>query len=382
MKSRVVQLRASPATFHGLMDADRELGQSREPDLILAFLPSDGGATDTLEAMAEVWPTSRRLGCETPRQFADAEIATSGCLMCLWLADSSHSVDVEVLRGFHDSPPDETSVAAVCRSLSEADSVLLLADGLRFPVSPLVTELRRHRASLPGQIAGVLASRKTPADDDDAGARVFLDTHIFPSACLVVGLKGVAMDHAIVNDYAPGSPIYTVTRAEENTVHEIDGVSAVDWYSRFFMVGGHLVPMPRTANDFPLLIEGPDPSRRRLCRAMRAFDDPSGAVRYWGDVREGEHVRLGLAKELSLVKTAARMSAGGPAEAALFCAFLGRQSMLGDRAETELAELCGALRDVPLAGSFTFGEIGPGDGGALALHNQTALLALLREKST
>ncbi|HEX9660321.1 MAG TPA: hypothetical protein VGA18_08470, partial [Rhodothermales bacterium] len=63
MKSRVVQLRASPATFQGLMDADRELGQNREPDLILAFLPSDGGAADTLEAMAEVWPASRRVGC-------------------------------------------------------------------------------------------------------------------------------------------------------------------------------------------------------------------------------------------------------------------------------------------------------------------------------
>jgi hypothetical protein len=380
MKSRVVQLRASPATFQGLMDADRELGQNREPDLILAFLPSDGGAADTLEAMAEVWPASRRVGCETPRQFADAEIATSGCLQCFWWSDADHEVQVEVLRGFHDSPPDATSVEAVCRSLATADSVLLLADGLRFPVRSLVTDLRRHRVSLPGQIVGVLASRLIPAENEDAGARVFLDTHIYPSACLVLAFSGVTMDHALVHDYAPGSPVYTVTRAEENTVHEIDGVPAVDWYRRFFLVDGQMAPMPRTANDFPLMIEGPDPSRRRLCRAMRAFDEPPGAVTYWGDVREGDHVRLGLGKEPSLVRTAARMSAGARAEAALFCAFAGRESILGERAESELADLCGALRDVPLAGCFTFGEIGPGEVG-LALHNQTALLALLREKS-
>ena len=62
MRSRVMQLRASPATFDGLMDADRQLGQNREPDLILAFLPSDGGLESTLAAMAEVWPTSPRTG--------------------------------------------------------------------------------------------------------------------------------------------------------------------------------------------------------------------------------------------------------------------------------------------------------------------------------
>lgn len=382
MKSRVVQLRASPATFHGLMDADRELGQDREPDLILAFLPPAGGAADTLAAMAEVWPSSRRLGCETPRQFADAEIGTSGCLQCFWFDDASHSVEVEVLSGFHDSPPDEASFEAVCRSLAGVDAALLLADGLRFPVGALLTELRRHRASLPRQIAGVLASCQMPGEIGDDGARVFLDTEIHPSACLVLGLRGFTMEHVLISDYAPASPVYSVTRAEENTVYEIDGVAAVDWYRRFFVVEGHLAPMPRTANDFPLMIEGPDPARRRLCRAMRDFDEPPGAVRYWGDVRDGECVRLGISKELSLVKTAARMSAGGPADAALLCAFEGRESMLGDRAEIELADLCEALHDVPLAGSLTFGEIGPGDGGALALHNQTALLALLREKSS
>lgn len=379
MKSRVVQLRASPATFHGLMDADGELGHSREPDLILAFLPPDGNAGDTLQAMAEVWPTSQRLGCETVHQFADAEIATSGCLHCFWIEDAVHGVKVEVLRGVHDSPPDEATIAALCRSLAKSDAVLILADGLRFPVQQLLTGLRRHRASLPQLIAGALASCPEPYDDDD-GARVFLDTHVYPSACLVVGFEGFTADIEVVRDFRPASPIYTVTRADNNTVHEIDGDTAVDWYRRFFLVDGHLAPMPQTAHSFPLMIEGPDPARRHLCRAIRTFDEPPGTVTFWGDVREGEQVRLGLSHELSLVRTASEMSHARKAEAAILCAFTGRETLLGDGAERELADLTETLNDIALGGCFTLGEIGRNLGGGLAVHNQTALLFLLREK--
>lgn len=380
MKCQVIQLRASPATFHGLMDADRELGHGREPDLILAFLPPDGNVDATLEAMAEVWPSARRAGCETARQIAGDTLSSSGCLQCFWLDDPEHGVRIEVLRGFHESPPEAASVESICRSLTGADAVLLLADGLRFPVPSLIAEMRRHRTTLPPAAAGVLASRPEPYDAAAAGARVFLDTHVYPSACLLIAFEGVAMEVELVHDFRPASPIYTVTRAEDQVVHEIDGEPAVEWYRRFFTVGGQLAPMPRTAHSFPLMIEGPDPNRHHLCRALRAFDEPPGAVTYWGDVHQGEHVRLGLSQDPSLVRVAQRLASGGGADAAFVGAFAGREALLAEGAESELVELQQALKGIALAGGFTFGEIGPGGDGGLAVHNQTALLALLREK--
>ena len=378
MRCRVVQLRASPATFHGLMDAERELAQNREPDLILSYLPADGGAADTMAAMAEVWPTSRRAGFESPRQFADAEITTSGCLQCFWFEEPGHKVRLEVLEADREQPLEDSAVEAFCRSFSGADAVLFFADGLRFPVAPLVAELRRRRASLPPRMAGMLAACHELGDG--AAARVFLDTRVYPSACLALGFEGFTMDFEIVSDFAAASPIYNVTRAQGETVYEIDGVTAVDWYRRFFSVGSRLVPMPRSALGFSLMIEGPDPSRHRLCRTIRTFDEPAGAVRYWGDVREGEHVRLGLIQDFSLVRAASRLASEAASQAAFLGAFMGREAMLGERAEAELAELCAAIRDVPLAGAFTFGEIG-GGADALAVHNQTVLLALLRERT-
>lgn len=382
MKSRVLQLRASPATFHGLMDADRELEADREPDLILAYLPADGTAADTLSAMSEVWPTSRRAGCEAAHQFADGEIATSGCLQFFWLDDAAHRIRFEVLQGSYDQPPEESAIETACAALAGCDAALLFADGLRFPVRSLITELRRHRAGLPPALAGALASRSAPYDGPGATARVFLDAAVHPSACLFIGFDGFTMDVELAHDFRPASPIYAVTRAEGQVVWEIAGESAVDWYRRFFLVDGHLAPMPQTAHSFPLIIDGPDPGRRHLCRSLRAFDDPPGAVTYWGDVREGDRVRLALGGDLSLVAAAARLARTRQADAAFLAAFAGRETLLGEEAEAEAAELHQALGGIPLAGPFTFGEIGPGAAGGVALQNQTALVALLTEKKT
>ncbi len=382
MKSRVVQLRASPATFQGLMDTDREVSQGREPDLILAFLPPDGSLESTIGAMAEVWPSSRRAGCETVHQFAGSEITTTGCLQLFWLEDEAHRITVEVVEGTQEEPPGEEAIETACRGLAPADAALLLADGLRFPIGLLLNELRRHKASLPQAVIGALASCREPHIDPETKARVFLDSTVYPSACLVLGFEGVTMNARLVQAFQPASPIYTVTRASGETIHEIDDESAVDWHRRFFVVDGRLAPMPQTAHSFPLIIEGPDPARRDLCRAMRAFDSPPGAVTYWGDLREGEQIRLGLNQDLSLVDTANGMPQAHRADAVFVCAFAGREALLGERADSEITDLHNILNQTALAGCFSFGEIGPGHDGSLVLQNQTALLALLEEKTS
>ena len=42
MQSRVIPLRVSPVTFHGLMDVDKQLDVGREPHVVLAYLPNAG----------------------------------------------------------------------------------------------------------------------------------------------------------------------------------------------------------------------------------------------------------------------------------------------------------------------------------------------------
>jgi hypothetical protein len=385
MRSRIVHLPAGPA-LATLQAATAEIG--RAPDFVLAFLPAE--AVSTIRAMSEAWPGSLRLGCEAVTQFAGAAMTCQGSVQLFWLDHPEHQVEVEILSGSHEEPPAQEAVDALARRLAAADGALLLADGLRFPAERLLADLRDSlSAAEPGskmRVAGGLASQREPVVQ--AGARVFVGDRIFPSACLAVTFQGVAMRIEVVRGWSPASPVYTVTRAEGSVAWEIDGEPAADWYRRFFTVDGELAPMPETAYRFPLILEGPEPGRQGLYRSLRFFDEPPGAVTFWGSIQTGDRVRLGIGNDrndISLVRTASELSGAATAEtteAAILFSCVGREAVLGDKADQEAAAIHRALGGIALSGFFTFGEIGPTPDGDLAFYNHTAILVLLTERIT
>ena len=116
---------------------------------------------------------------------------------------------------------------------------------------------------------------------------------------------------------------------------------------------------------------------------MRSFDEPAGAVTFWGDLATGDRVRLGMGNEQSLVARAGDLAAPGgapPPEAAVLYSCVGREQVLGERAQREVAAVQRALGGVPLSGFFSFGEIGPTPDGGPAFYNHTAILVLLTER--
>lgn len=380
MRSRTVHLPGGTNPRDTLIAAAREVG--RPPDFVLAFLPPGENLRDALAVMTSAWPDAVRLGCEAVTQIAGAEITRQGIVQLFWLDDPRrHKVCVEVVPGTHGEPPALKRVEGIARRVVAADGTLLLMDGLRFPAERFLADLRKSLRGLQAPAAGALASQLEPAGG--FGARVFAGERVLPSACLVLTLHGIAMQVAVLRGWSPASPVYTVTRAEGGTVWEIDGEPAAAWYRRFFTVGGALAPMPETANRFPLLIEGPRPERHGLYRSLRAFDQPCGAVTFWGDLEIGDRVRLSMSNDTSLASTAAELLAGSspqhPPDAALLCSCIGRELTLGQESAREVAALQGVLGGTSLSGFYSSGEIGPTPRGDLAFYNHTAVLALLRE---
>lgn len=376
MRSRTVHLSGDTRPRDALLAAAREV--ERPPDFILAFLPPEENLREILGTLASLWPDTLRFGCEAMTQFADADMITTGSVQLFWLDDPRrHHAAVEVIPGTHGEPPSPRRIEAVARRIASADGVLLLVDGLRFPAEKLLAELRRSLMGLPSMIAGGLASQRVPVTH--AGARVFCGDRILPSACLAVTLHGVTMRVEVMRGWTPASPVYTVTRAEGQVVWEIDGEPATDWYRRFFTINGELAPLPDSSYRYPLIVEGPRPERQGLYRSMRVFNEPDGAVTFWGDFETGDRVRLGMGNEASLVHTASELVTGSTPDAAILYSCVGRESVLGGMAGQEVAMIHKALGGTPLSGFFTFGEIGPTPFGHLAFYNQTAILVLLQE---
>lgn len=386
MKSAVLQLNPEGLSSHDLKAAAREAadraGVLRElaPTLALAFLPPGSGVRAILDTLAEAFPEAVRVGCEAVTQFAGGSVTAAGTVQLLWLERPGHGVEVTVLPGERGEPFDEAALERAAAALAGADAAFLLGDGLRFPSWELLDRLR-HR--LPGggpPVVGGLASQLEPIDGE--GARVFVGREILGSACLIITFHGVEMAVEMVRGWDPASPIFTVTDARGDALFAIDGEPAVSWFRRFFSVDGVLAPMPEAAHRFPLIIDGPKPERRNLYRSMKSFDEPPGAVTFWGDLEVGDRVRLGMGNDASLLRTAARLPAASVPEAAVLYSCVGREVVLGPLAENEVSTIHEALRGASLAGFFTFGEIGPAAaGGGCMLYNQTAVLALLRERA-
>lgn len=384
MRSRTVHLPAGPVPRELLSETSREAGRS--PDLVLAFLPPEQDLPASLAALAAAWPESLRFGCEAVTQFADDDLTTQGSLQLFWFDDPAHHAEIQVVAGTHEEPPSPERIGDLARHLAAADGALLIADGLRFPAERFLGELRqvlqeRFPASPLPLVAGGLASQREPVTRA-AGARVFLQEQVFPAACLAVTLHGIRMRVEVVRGWSPASPVYTVTRAAGQVLHEIDGEPATEWYRRFFTIDGELAPMPEASNRFPLILEGPGPERQGLYRSMRFFDDPPGAVTFWGSIEEGDRVRLGMGNERSLLQTASRLPRREPPQAAILYSCVGRELVLGERAGHEVAAIHEALGGAALSGFFTFGEIGPTPHGGLSFYNHTAILVLLHEEGT
>lgn len=376
MRSRTLHLPQGAPPLEMLSAAAEEAG--RDPDLVLGFLPPEDGLCDTLAGLAEAWPASLRFGCEAVTQFADRDMTTRGSLQLFWFDRPGHHALVEVVTGTHEEVPPPEVVADLGQRLADSDGALLIVDGLRFPAERFLSDLRGILGERTPLVAGGLASQELPVAR--VGARVFFQERIYDAACLAVAFHGVEMRIEVVRGWSPASPVYTVTRAAGNVAHEIDGEAAVEWYRRFFTVGGELAPMPDAAWRFPLIIEGPAPERQGLYRSMRAFDDPPGAVTYWGTVQTGDRVRLGMGNDRSLVDTASQLTAGQVPEAAILYSCVGREVVLGGMAPDEASSIHRALGGAALSGFFTFGEIGPTPHGGLAFYNQTAILVLLSEE--
>lgn len=379
MRSKTFRWPGKPR--HELADFAREFG--RDPDLVLAFLaPTD--AADRMREIAVQWPNTPLAGVEAVTQFDGGAWGTGGSLHAFWFdrptTSEHHGVELIVVSGRRGEPFVESELAALASRLEDADGALLLMDGLRFPAERFLSELRRRLKAPQVAIAGGLASQAEPLAEA-VGARVFWGERALSSAAIVVLFRGISMRVEVVRGWDPASPIYTVTRAQGNVLYEIDGESATAWYRRFFTVEGELAPLPEASYGYPLILVGPGSERQGLYRAMRAFDQPRGAVTLWGAIETGDQVRLGMGNDDSLVRTAQRLAnLETPPEAAVLFSCIGRHSVLGERASEEVAEIHRALSGAALSGFFGFGEIGPSLGGDLAFYNQTVVLALLTEE--
>jgi small ligand-binding sensory domain FIST len=257
---------------------------------------------------------------------------------------------------------------------------LLICDPFTFPADGLLAHLNEQ---IPGTVVmgGMASAAARPGQ-----SRLFLDDRVLSSGAVGVNLPGAEVHPLVAQGCRPVGEAYIVTRADGSVIHELGG--------RPPLVRLREMAAAMSGRDQELLAQGlqlgvvideyrAEPGQGDfLIRGVVGADPDSGAIAVGDEMQVGQtvqfHVRDAASADEDLRRALERESAalGGrrPAGALLFTCN-GRGSRLFDQPDHDAGLIASVLGDIPVAGFFCAGELGP-VGGRNFLHTFTASIAL------
>ncbi|MCO6453945.1 MAG: FIST C-terminal domain-containing protein [Pirellulaceae bacterium] len=368
--------------------ADRSLEQlGGPPDLAVAFvspLYSAGELERLPEQLCQRLGSERLLGCTGESIVGTGREVEGQPALSLWLARLPGTRLTPLALQF-ERTPDGGSIVGWPHELDGAwpDGAHLLALGepYTFPADLLLERMNEDRPGVP--IVGGMASGGLGPGEN----RLFLGPRTLDGgavACLVAG--GVHMETVVSQGCRPiGRPL-VVTKAERNIVYQLGGRPALEQLREMFaelpnreqqlvQQGLHL---GRVVNEYQDHFEQGD----FLVRNVIGFQPQEGALAVGDYMRAGQtvqfHVRDQQTADAELRTLLARRRQQRNWRAALLFTCNGRGTRLFDQPDHDAACVASALGQLPLAGLFAQGEIGP-IAGKNFLHGFTASLALFAD---
>jgi len=165
----------------------------------------------------------------------------------------------------------------------------------------------------------------------------------------------------VAHGWSPVGKAAVVTKAEGDTVYEIDGEPALDFYRHYFGTDDESA----AANPLRILDKA---TGRYYLRASVAYETSDGSATFLGSIPEGATVQLTMATtddilggtDSSVADAVASFPEDSIIEGVLVASCAVRNMLLGTRASGELERITSAVgQDVPVAGFYAFGEIAP-----------------------
>jgi small ligand-binding sensory domain FIST len=252
--------------------------------------------------------------------------------------------------------------------------LLLLTDPFSFPADGFLERLSQSAPELT-VIGGMASAANAPG-----GNRLVLDDAVHDSGAVGVLLDPAAVSGTVVSQGCrPVGQAYVVTRAEDNVIHDLAGVPALDRLRE--LVAG-LEPADRSLIEQGLHVGRViDEQQERfgrgdfLIRNLMGADPEAGAIAI-GDVAEvGSTVQFQVRDAESADEDLRHLLAGQHGAAALVFTCNGRGSHLFGEPDHDARLVHEQVARGAVAGMFCAGELGP-VGGRNFVHGFTASVVL------
>jgi small ligand-binding sensory domain FIST len=258
---------------------------------------------------------------------------------------------------------------------------LIVCDPYSFPVDSLLSHLNEH---VPGALVmgGVASAAPGPGQ-----GRLFLNDAVLSGGCVGARLaKDSEVELLVSQGCRPVGDPYTITQGERNVIHELGGQPPL---SRLQHLARSLPDRDQqllsNGVHVGMVIDEYQTERRSgdfLIRGVIGVDSQSGALAVGDEVAVGQtvqfHVRDANSADEDLRRTLEEGLGGRRVSGALLFTCNGRGSRLFPEPDHDAGVVSKIAGDVPVAGFFCAGELGP-VGGKNFLHSFTASIAAFLE---
>jgi len=358
-------------------------------DLACLFLSSHYAqdAETLCAAVRETLTPTVLLGCTGEGIIGDREEIEVAAAASLWAARIP-GISLTPLRpSFGDD--EENAGLAWPQAVEESPHrlfFLLLADPFSTPVSALL-------ADLADRTPGALAIGGLAGGGHDLGEnRMILNNEVYGDGLVGVALSGPMEVRTIVSQGCrPIGERYVITKAEHNVIQELGGQPAIERLQGMFeSLSAEERRLAHEALHIGIVMDEHRNQFGRgdfLVRNLVGLDRETGSLAVGDHLREGQTVQFHVrdartaTEDLHLLLAADRARNCPPAKGALLFSCCGRGRGLFGRPHHDVTVLRERLGDIPIAGFFAQGEIGP-IGGTNFLHGYTASVALFCDTET
>jgi small ligand-binding sensory domain FIST len=374
-------LTADPGAAASLAVAEARAGLGDLAPSLAVLFASDhflGSAQTLVASVAEQTGAPPLIGCIGEAVAGGAREVESEPAVALWLGADLGPVETFAMEFVRTSSGGAYGGYRFAQEAAGAH--LMICDPFSFPADGLLAHLNQRvpgAVVMGGVASGGLRSRQT---------RLFLDGRVLSRGAVGAYLPRAEVHPLVAQGCRPiGSP-YIITRADGSVIHELGGRPPL---ARLRELAAAL-----PGRDQELLAQGihvgvvideyrAEPGQGDfLIRGVVGADPESGAMALGDEVEVGQtvqfHVRDAHSADEDLRHALQRESAalGGrrPAGALLFTCN-GRGSRLFSEPDHDAALIADMLGQIPVAGFFCAGELGP-VGGQNFLHTFTASIAV------
>lgn len=322
-----------------------------------------------LDDILTVLPHAIIIGATTDGEILDNVVTTDKIVVSVTAFEHA-TLNVAMVEHTGDS---FTCGKEIGEQLVEKDTkaLILFADGLNSNGEFFLNGVESISADIP--ISGGMAGDATMFDT----TYILSNSGIISSGAVGVSINSekLSVQTGYSFNWQEIGKELIITKAEDNRVYEIDGISAVDIYAKYL---GHEIAdsLPAVGIEFPLIITR---GEVKVARAVLAKEE-DGSLIFAGNLAVGDKVHFGYGNSEMIINESVHIKdiyKKEEIESVFIYSCMARRRFLEKTISTELTPFA---KIAPTAGFFTYGEFFKSK--SCELLNQTMTVLAMSENTT